>query len=409
MPKNLRPLTLSVMVLCAANAQAQSALQEPSLSFSGFGTVGAVRTNTDDGIYLTDIRQKRGATTKASFDVDSKLGLQLTAAFGPSFSITGQMQVKPDAEGRWVPSAQWLFGKVRLGSSGFTARVGRIGAPFFMVSDYRDVGYANLWVRPPVDVYSQVPFNNIDGADLLYQGTMGETIINAQLMTGTSKSELAGTGDWSLKRFVGLNVSAEYGPVTLRAGHIRSRISAVDEGLSGLYQALNAVGSQPGLGAVAQLASDLTPIASKVVTFDGVGASLDWKDLLVIAELTRRRVDNFVAETTGWYTTFGYRVGKWTPYVTFSRLRQDSPTSTDAFPPIPQLAGLSAAVNTQIASVSQKSTSIGFRWDAAKNIAVKGQFERIDVTAQGNNYRGQQPGLSSKPVNAATVLVDFVF
>ena len=44
-------------------------------------------------------------------------------------------------------------------------RVGRVGLPVFMISDYRNVGYANTMLRPPAEMYSQVPINSIDGVD----------------------------------------------------------------------------------------------------------------------------------------------------------------------------------------------------------------------------------------------------
>ncbi len=52
-------------------------------------------------------------------------------------------------------------------------RLGRLPLPVFLVSDFRQVGYANTWIRPPIEVYGQVPLDNVDGLDVLYNGERG--------------------------------------------------------------------------------------------------------------------------------------------------------------------------------------------------------------------------------------------
>jgi len=56
-----------------------------------------------------------------------------------------------------------------------SVRIGRIVLPTFMVADSRKVGYANPWVRPPVEVYGLVPITQSDGLDASYRVVWGET------------------------------------------------------------------------------------------------------------------------------------------------------------------------------------------------------------------------------------------
>ena len=51
-----------------------------------------------------------------------------------------------------------------------------------MISDYRNVGYANHTVRPAAEVYSQVPFNSIDGVDLTWQHGFGDTSLTTHFL-----------------------------------------------------------------------------------------------------------------------------------------------------------------------------------------------------------------------------------
>ena len=64
---------------------------------------------------------------------------------------------------------------------GIALRAGRMGAPFFAVSDFRDVGFANVALRPPTDVYNQVPVSHFDGADASYQTNTSIGTVTGQL------------------------------------------------------------------------------------------------------------------------------------------------------------------------------------------------------------------------------------
>jgi hypothetical protein len=49
-----------------------------------------------------------------------------------------------------------------------------------MNSDFREVGYANTWVRPPIEVYGQEPLDSVDGMDVLYRTVLGPVDLAAQ-------------------------------------------------------------------------------------------------------------------------------------------------------------------------------------------------------------------------------------
>jgi len=95
-----------------------------------------------------------------------------------------------------------------------------------------------------------------------------------------------------------------------------------------------------------------------------------------------------------------------------SQLKVDSSNINNTIPTsVPQLAPLAAAVNGLIASQadSEKTDSIGVRWDAWKNIDIKAQYDRVKP---GTNSRGLfvrvEPGFGAA-VSVYSVAVDFVF
>ncbi len=88
-------------------------------------------------------------------------------------------------------------------------RAGILAVPVFMQSDSRLVGFANPWVRMPVAVYSQAPFTNFYGADLVYRHSFNDVAMTVQPYVGKAKvhiPETGGHGTADLDDLVGLNL-----------------------------------------------------------------------------------------------------------------------------------------------------------------------------------------------------------
>lgn len=399
---NFWRMTPVAAVLAAFAVTAQADAGSP-FTFSGFATVGVTGTNTDDAHYVIP-GQVRGATKSFSGEVDSKLGLQVTGRFSPMFSGTAQVLTKQTGDGSFTPVLEWAFAKAQL-TPALAVRLGRMGAPFFAVSDFRDVGYANTWLRPPVDVYGQVPFSHFDGGDLSYQTRVGAATINLQLLAGSAKDTYERT-DLKFKSMVGFNSTAEFDGVTLRLGHIQGKVTVENATLRQLVAGLASV-PVPGVPAVGQqLSGD-----DKDGSFTGMGVSFDLNDVIGSFEYTMRRADTYIADTDGWYATLGYRLGKFTPYATVSEVKVKDSNVNNTIPALtPQLAVLKATVDALVAGqhVSQKSVGVGVRWDAMRNIAVKAQFDRVKPNTVGL-FTADKAGFGGKNVNVYSLSVDTVF
>ena len=159
----------------------------------------------------------------------------------------------------------------------------------------------------------------------------------------------------------------------------------------------------------------------KPASFQGLGLSADWGKYLLMAEYTMRRTEtNALADTNAWYITGGTRVGKFTPYATYSQLKQSSPTSDPGIATRstnPVVAGtvavLSSAVNSQVmADRSQKTFSLGVRYDVMNNVAIKAQVDQVRMTGP-EHYGLSAVTLPDKEfdgkVNLFNLSVDFVF
>ena len=392
-----------VAALASLGAQAQSS--QSAFTFSGFATLGVVGTDTNKAHYVLP-GQVRGGDKSFSGEVDSKLGLQATGRLNTVFSGTAQLLTKQNGKGSFTPELEWAFVKAQLLPS-LALRAGRMGAPFFAVSDFRDVGYANTWLRPPLDVYGQVPVSHFDGVDGLYQTNIGSATVSAQLFAGSSSAHFERT-KLKFKDLMGFNTTAELdGGITLRLGHAVGKITVESATLDQLVAGLRGV-PLPTVSSV----GDQLSARSKDVSFTGVGLAFDEGNWLFNSEYTLRRTKTYIPDTTGWYTTLGYRVGKFTPYLTLSRLKVDDNNVDNTIPLglSPQLNGLKALVDGTVEGqrTEQKTVALGLRWDAMRNVAVKTQFDRISPKGAGLFTR-VQPGFGSGHVNVYSLAVDVVF
>ncbi|TDK68566.1 hypothetical protein [Sapientia aquatica] len=393
------------------------------LTLSGFGTVGAVQTNTDDGVYTTGF-QRHGATKTSDFGPDTKAGAQVDAKFNSDFSATLQVFSKQNAKGSYAPAMEWAFGKLKVNDA-FNVRVGRIGAPLFMTSDFRNVGYTNLTVRTPVDVYGLVPVRSFDGADVLYSGSFGNTTINGQVWGGKASTLIGGSGENDnivlLKNIIGINVTLENGPFTVRIGSNKSHLGTDGTGLipfNTLLGGLHAFSAAPGLSQLGSIADQLS-VNGKFASFTGIGATFDSGNWVASAEAVERRTSStYVSNASAWYTTLGYRIDKFTPYVSFSGRHIKSATSVAQVPVSPLLPPvvqgtvpvLIAGVNGLLRDTSEKTSALGVRWDAGKNYDIKAEVQKLTIPSGSDGALNQVTG--HPPVgntNLFSLAVDFVF
>jgi hypothetical protein len=391
-----------LLPLLLALAAGAAAADDKVFSLSGFGTLGLVRTSTDDAQYAL-FGQVRGADKDASAEVDTKLGVQVGAKFNSTFSATVQVLTKSNGKGNFMPGVEWAFVKAQV-TPGLALRAGRMGAPFFAVSDFRDVGYANTALRPPKDVYDQVPVSHFDGADASYQLSTGLGTLTGQVFGGKA-SDTSQRYTVDVKRLAGFNATLETDAgLTLRLGYAEGKLTVGNAALNGLVTTLRAT-------PFAAVGNQLDPNNSKA-SFSGVGLSWDQGEWVASAEYTQRRIKTFLADTDGWYVLVGHRFGPLTPYVTVSEARTVSSNVNNTIPAATaQLTALKAAVDNVVEGQrhTQKTFAVGARWDFARNLALKAQWENVRPDGRGYFISTTPAWGNGKTVNVISVALDTVF
>jgi len=395
----------------AAPARAPSA-DTPSLSIDGFGTLGMVRSDEGQADFTSSTVAPEGAghSGEWSAKVDSRVGLQLTANLTPRLSGVLQFIAEQRYDDSYRPTLEWANLKFDI-TPDLSVRAGRIVLPTFLASEYRKVGYANPWVRPPQEVYGLVPVTSTDGVDLSYRFRVDRFTNTVRAIYG--RRDVKFPDGIEVKARGGLTVAdtLEFGSTTLFAQYSRARLTIAS--VRPLFNAFRQ------FGPTGQAIAGRYDVDDTAIETASLGARYDPGDWFVMAEYARTYSRSFLGDNRGWYVTGGYRFGAVTPYVTLARVQAHGNTSDPGLPlaglPPPlagQAAGLNAALNALLgAAARQRSLSLGARWDFMRNAALKVQYDHLDLDAGSpgvlsNVQPGFRPGGS---VSLFSVALDFVF
>ena len=383
------------LALCPACASA-GALQ---VDVSGFGTGGFAITDTGKADFGRSQTQAAGVNNEGDVGIDSLFALQGTVHLDDILSATVQGMVRRLYGTGFQLDIPLFFVKADL-TTDLAVRAGRIQIPVFMNSDYREVGYSNTWVRPPIEVYGQVPFDSDDGADVLYRRALGPVDVSAQAFYGKTDLSLVTASVQSRKNW-GVNLGVTVGPLALRGGYGGSKFTSTNAGITQLLTEVNAAG-------FTALANRLNPV-NVPSKFSDFGFSWDEPSYTIQGEVTKETNGGFVASTEGQYVLAGYRIRKFTPFAMYARQRITSERTDPTIPPVGALLPLALAVDGLVNSIGadQHTISGGVRWDVHDSVDLKMQIDR--VSPQGNGlFFNVQPGFKG-PVVVASLTVDFVF
>ncbi|AEF99726.1 hypothetical protein [Methylomonas methanica] len=410
---NIFVIAASLFMACLTGFAEES---KPTLSLKGFGTLGASGTDNDSLKFRRDIKQGRGVGSGWGIDTDSRLGLQVDADFNNAWHATVQW-VARNYTGDFVEqNLDWAFLRWQpLGD--LDIRVGRMGFDVFMLSEYRDVGYAYPWVRPPHEFYAGLPVYHFDGMDIAKKFAVGDGQLTFKMFGGYSFNQvpigLSSQSDQSYS-LAGAKLAYELGNWNARIGY---NYSVNNLELSSLRPLMNAL-NDPALSAVWPDASTLAGKLSskgKAVHFTSIGLAYDDGQWLAQAEGSYIYSElNVYTSVASGYLSVGRRVGKVTLYSLLgisetlnSRVDVSAPLA-----PVPALQTLRNATDLALNTngIDEKSVSLGLRWDVTENVDLKAQWSHYWLGNNGNALWLRPPtGAVADTVNVWSVGMDFIF
>jgi hypothetical protein len=376
------PYPVPVVVLVAllwypSGARAIAEDLASMFSLSGFGTLGVVHSSDHDADFASNGFNPNGAGYSHDWspDVDSRIGAQVVTDFTSRLSAMLQVISQQNYDATYTPHVEWANIKYEL-TPDASIRVGRTVLAAFLFTDTHNIGYSLPWVRPPLEVYGLVPIDTSDGINAIYTWHLGNAVQTFAGTYGSTTTEQPTGFEVDSRRQWAISDSLEYGAATLRIAYLRATLTM--GGLDTLFGNFAQFGPQ-GVALETKYDPYRKPGDSVVI-----GAMYDPRDWFVAGEWGTTQLHSVLGESTAWYVSGGYRLAKFTPYLTYGALKANSNTSdpgldVSALPPYLRgpANGLNAALNAILGSIAvQNTTSAGLRWDFMKNLDLKLQYDR---------------------------------
>lgn len=410
-PDNLTKNILNVGGKCCAFAvlafslltqqvRAEDESEASDLSLHGFGTLGAVRTSTSQAEFVRDLSQARGAVNRWDGKVDSILGLQANWRLNPELETVVQAVSRYRYDRTFTPEISWAYLKYDP-TPQLSLRAGRLGTEFFMMADSRQVGYSYLTVRPPGDFFWYLPFYSINGADAALTLPVGDNVVRGKIYYGISEGSIPlADKQWNLNGspMMGGYLDYQLGAWLLRASYANIRFKH-DMPIDG--ELATAVAKGYMTSAEARQASNDLAVADTRSHYYSLGAIYDngpWQLQIMLNKITQG--STIFQSTSAGYVLAGYRVGEVTPYLGFSWIRSEN-----------RARALNPVVNRIMADshADQNTTFLGARWDVARNVALKAQWDSIRGEPKSIfPYRAETPNWSGN-MDVFSLTMDFVF
>jgi hypothetical protein len=386
-----------------ATASDLDAQAHGGLSLGGFGTLGLARSDRDTPEYVRDLSQPRGLSDAWSAKIDSVLGIQAGYRFSDNVDGVVQALTRYRYDGSHEPEISWAFLRYDPGPN-LSLRLGRLGTEFFMLADSRLVGYANLTVRPPPDFYDSLVFSYLDGVDVSATWPVGGDLLRAKLYGGLSpeRTPFIAPYDWDLdgSPILGGHVDYISGAWQFRLGHARIRFN--NEVPFDTFVA-NTFGLTDFLAHVPSMATQ--------DTWSGyTSLGLVYEHGPLHAELMLNEINHDTEsyeDGQAGYVIAAYRLGAFTPYFGYSRVKTKANRSFAAGTTI--YDAIAAELTRQTHS-DQHTTFLGIRWDVRPNVALKGQIDRVSADPSSLfPFREGEMGDWKGKMTIYSVALDFTF
>lgn len=390
------------------------------LRFSGFGTVGHVSDDHDDLAPMRDISQLVDYSVNQSWVMDSRLGVQLEYGL-PDATLIAQVVGREQFRGSMDSAVEMAYLAFSPLAS-LDVRLGRVNYDTFMMADIRNVGYAYTWVRPPIEFYGWIPIFSVNGADVAYNIRNEDALWRAKLQKGSGRFWIPvanganGGYDFHAEKLTGVSLSRQTATWQLKTAYSQFICGNEVATLAPLHQGLAQVAAMGGdIGAEAADLLRNDSFKGAKVTYRTIGAAYDDGVWNVHSEFGHATTTAAVVPHGKMaYLSVARRVEDWTPFAAYSVYRPDNALRT---PQNDWGAGLNSALRDPAAGladttrISQRTTSLGARWDFRLNAAVKLQWDHTEIDRYGYGLWYGRSGTypAANRVNVLSATVDFVF
>lgn len=371
-----------------------------SKEFSGFGRVVAGYLDESDAAYYS---YSDNLTAKPN----SLLGLQGTINTGDKLRLTALGLVSHDDD--WEADMEWLYLGYRP-IANLDIKLGRMHTPFFKISDSLDVGYAYHWVLPPQEVYRDTMVRYFEGGSIQYGMEWQDLFVNAELYSGSFKDEVTISNtevDLTLESLQGYILKLKWQGFGVRASFHTADVKMGLEEISELRYSLLMAGFDQSAASVD---------TEGKTDFYQFGFDYHGLDYFAWMEWTKiNPSQQLFAESKGYYVGIGRYINTFTLALTYSKLKDEKPKAVEDEIPLglsPDLDILNANYQGLFSTWPRSevtSWALTTRWDYNANIAIKGEYKRIEESSPYTTTFESSNVKSSYDSNLFLMSLEWVF
>ncbi|TQV75468.1 porin [Aliikangiella marina] len=352
---------LPAVALFATQANAE-------VNINGFATIAGGFTSDE-----TETLYQYGEDL--NFDNDSLFGVQLSSDLDEDLNFTAQLISRGRDE--WATDVEWAYMSYQANEN-VRFQFGKQRTPYFMYTEFFDVGFAYHWIAPPAGVYD-LPLGTVTGLNTILSGSTGSVEHTFEILFGQENADAFLDGqnlESEIKDLFLFSWTVNYDWLMLRASQTTADITLEVTDLDPLLAGWR----QTPFASVA----DALEFTEDEATFTEFGMRIELGDFQLIAEVTEfESDDNFTGDQESYFVSAAYRIDTVTLHLTYGADETDNDFSALAGVPAgvdPGLDALLAASNLTLQSRFEDATytTVGFRWDFNPAAALK--VEYTDLT-----------------------------
>lgn len=352
----------------------------------------------------------RGYDDSLSFSPSSLLGLQADYYFNDKWSATAQGLLRSDNTTVSGESGlEWLY-LTYTPTDRLQIKAGKLRTPFFTMSDFSDVGFAYPWINPPQQVYDTYLFKTFNGIDAIYKFGSESFDVSLEGYYGEESSSI-GIGTFK----TGIEVDNLIGAIAkVNIENIEFRISRYNANIKLDLKSIDQF--QDVLSSF-----NFNKSADTLHTYgdahaEQFGVIYDNLDYFLRGEWVKIKTDlDIIPTIQSYYLTVGYNNAPFTYHLTFADSDVEINSIQDEIPlgvsaDLDQLAFAYQSVFNESAPDSLKTWTIGIRWDALPNLALKAELSTLEGKDVYNSFFITSDNISfDRKTNLYLIGLDWVF
>ncbi|XOV80869.1 MAG: hypothetical protein ACFHVJ_07960 [Aestuariibacter sp.] len=405
-----------------------SVQSSPTVNVSGFGTIGLVVTDSDEFGYRADF-SRTGGVFDGDFDFaqTSNLGVQFDFIASPNFDAVVQVIYRDQQDYTFDSVLNLAFARYSP-TPNWSMRVGRTALDLFLLTEFRDIGFAYPWAHVPSEIYGVIPHRHLDGLDISYSRPAGKGTFSAKVFFGESEFGVTAFSSptvtpLNLDNIFGLALDYQTFEWDIALNHTQVKFDS--QLITPLVNGINALSSQvPGFELIwpnAVAMANGIELNNRTGKYTSISGQYRADRMTFMSEIAQIRADTLsVQDVLSGYISGVYHAGKHNFFLSLACSSTDQFENSDVNIPLLQQVPfatelfLEAQGVLSFYNVNQKTFSLGWRWDFTDNMSFKLQWDHTRINSGGSTLWQPPQAQSSmtKPeghVNALFSNLSFTF